>query len=410
MLKYILKLGWKNVWRSPTRSGVVIVTVLLGTWAGIFAAGFFNGMLDDYLKGQINLTVGHVQVMHPEFQDLYNPNYSIPEAEQVIESLRDYPAIRDISAKSIASGLAQSARNSYGVTIWGMDAQNDTSISINSIKGYIEEGSFPEAEGRNEILIGDDLASRLGLKLKSRMVLSFQDINGDITAGAFRVTGVFDSFDSRFDENYVVVNKRNLNELLGRENLTHNIRIDTDDLMQAGILADQIQEDHPDLEVESWREIAPDLRYVFDMQDISLYLVMIIIIIGLIFSIINTMLMAVMERTRELGMLRAIGMNKSRTFSMVMLETVFLTMVGSPAGLLFGWLTISYFGINGIDLSAFSEGLEDWGFTTMIYPSLAFKYYLNIVLLVALAALVSALYPAWRALKLRPVEAIRKFN
>jgi len=240
--------------------------------------------------------------------------------------------------------------------------------------------------------------------------LSFQDVSGDITAGAFRVSGIYDSFDSRFDENYVVVKKSDLNRLLGKGDLTHNIRIDTDNLTTAGALAEQLQKDYPDLEVKSWREIAPDLRYVFDMQDLSMYMVMIIIIIGLIFSIINTMLMAVMERTRELGMLRAIGMNKTRTFSMVMLETVFLTMVGSPVGLLLGWLTISFFGVNGIDLSAFSEGLEGWGFTTMIYPSLAFKYYLNIVLLVAAAALISALYPAWRALKLRPVEAIRKFN
>lgn len=410
MLKYILKLGWKNVWRNPTRSGVVIITVLLGTWAGIFAAGFFNGMLDDYLKGQINLTVGHVQMMHPEFEDLYNPNYSIPDAEDIVRSLKENPVVTEVSAKSVASGLAQSARSSYGVTIWGMDIKNDSSISVRSIRKYLDEGVLPEDENRNQILIGDDLSERLGLELRSRMVVSFQDVNGEITAGAFRVSGIFDSFDSRFDENYVVVNKANLNRLLGDEHLIHNIRIDTDDLMTAGVLSEQLQNDYRDLEVKSWREIAPDLRYVFDIQDLSLYLVMIIIIIGLIFSIINTMLMAVMERTRELGMLRAIGMNKNRTFSMVMLETVFLTMVGSPAGLLLGWLTISYFGMNGIDLSAFSEGLEGWGFTTMIYPSLAFKYYLNIVLLVAAAALISALYPAWRALKLRPVEAIRKIN
>ena len=410
MLKYILKLGWKNVWRNPTRSGVVIVTVLLGTWAGIFAAGFFNGMLDDYIKGQINLTVGHIQIMHPEFEDLYNPNYVIPNAENLIETLQENPRVEEVSGKSVATGLAQSARNSFGVKIWGMDIENDTSASVRSIKGYLKDGDFPEAENRNQILIGDDLAERLGLELRSRMVLSFQDISGDLTAGAFRVAGIFDSFDSRFDENFVVVNKADLNRILGGENLTHNIRIDTDDLMTAGVLAEQLQNSYPDLEVKSWREIAPDLRYVFDMQDLSLYMVMIIIIIGLIFSIINTMLMAVMERTRELGMLRAIGMNKSRTFSMVMLETVFLTLVGSPIGLLLGWLTITYFGNSGIDLSAFSEGLEGWGFTTMIYPSLALKYYLNIVLFVAVAALISALYPAWRALQLRPVEAIRKFN
>ncbi|MFP8487510.1 ABC transporter permease [Gracilimonas sp. Q87] len=410
MLKYILKLGWKNVWRNPTRSGVVIITVLLGTWAGIFAAGFFNGMLDDYLNGQINLTVGHVQIMYPEFEDLYNPDYSIPNADDIVKSLKANSLVKEVSAKSVTTGLAQSARNSFGITIWGMDIENDTSISLQSIKGYLDEGNLPDPQGRNQILIGDDLSERLGLELRSRMVLSFQDVNGDITAGAFRVSGIFDSFDSRFDENYVVVNKADLNELLGDENLTHNIRIDTHELVMADAFARELQQEYPELDVKSWRQIAPDLRYVYDMQDLSLYMVMIIIIIGLIFSIINTMLMAVMERTRELGMLRAIGMNKSRTFSMVMLETIFLTMVGSPAGLLLGWLTITYFGVNGIDLSAFSKGLEGWGFTTMIYPSLGLKYYLNIVLLVAIAALISALYPAWRALKLRPVEAIRKFN
>jgi ABC-type antimicrobial peptide transport system permease subunit len=146
------------------------------------------------------------------------------------------------------------------------------------------------------------------------------------------------------------------------------------------------------------------------MMDISLYMVMIIIIIGLIFSIINTMLMAVLERTRELGMLRAIGMNKARTFSLIMLETFFLTMAATPAGLLISWITIQYFATTGIDLSAFAEGMSEYGLSTIVYPELTLEYYLNITLMVAVAALVSAIYPAYRTLKLNPVQAIRKFN
>jgi ABC-type antimicrobial peptide transport system permease subunit len=103
-------------------------------------------------------------------------------------------------------------------------------------------------------------------------------------------------------------------------------------------------------------------------------------------------------------------MNKSRTFSMIMIETVFLTLVGSPAGLLLSWLSITYFGNTGIDLSAFAEGLNQYGLGTVIYPSLSWPYYLNIMAMIAAAALLSALYPAWRTLKLKPVEAIRKFN
>lgn len=407
MIKNIIKLGWKNVWRNPARSGVVIIAVLLGTWAGIFSAGFFNGMLQDYLHKQIELSIGHLQIEHPQFGDLHNPKYSVSNAAEIVDYLEDQPYTLEISAKSITTGLAQSPHSSFGVTINGIDVKSDTSLAV---KQYITEGSMIDSTARNPILIGIELAERLDLELGSRMVLSFQDVTGEITGGAFRVAGIFDSFVDQFDEGTVFVLQNDLNRLLGKMDAIHNIRVDTYDLSMAEMHASQIKQEFPDVEVKTWRDIAPDLRYTFDMMDLTLYIVMIIIIIGLVFSIINTMLMAVLERTRELGMLRAIGMNKSRTFSMVMIETVFLTMVGAPGGVLLGWIFIAYFGNVGIDLSAFAQGLNQYGIGTMVYPSLSWPYYLNIMLMIAAAALLSALYPAWRTLKLKPVQAIRKFN
>ncbi|MCG2589575.1 ABC transporter permease [Rhodohalobacter sulfatireducens] len=407
MFVNILKLGWKNVWRNPARSGVVIIAVLLGTWAGIFSAGFFNGMLQDYLHKQIELSIGHMQVEHPQFGDLYNPKYSVSNSNEIVSYLEAQPYTREISAKSIATGLAQSPHSSFGVTINGIDVEADTSLAIEQ---YITEGEMIDTTSRNPILIGIELAERLDLELRSRMVLSFQDVTGEITGGAFRVAGIFDSFIDQFDESTVFVLQSDLNRLLGNMDAIHNIRVDMDDLATAEMHAEEIEQAFPGVLVKTWRDIAPDLRYTFDMMDLTLYIVMIIIIIGLVFSIINTMLMAVLERTRELGMLRAIGMNKSRTFSMVMIETVFLTMVGAPGGLLLSWLCITYFGNVGIDLSAFAQGLNQYGIGTVVYPSLTWSYYLNIMLMIALAALLSALYPAWRTLKLKPVQAIRKFN
>jgi len=407
MFLNIVKLGWKNVWRNPARSGVVIIAVLLGTWAGIFSAGFFNGMLQDYLHKQIELSIGHLQVEHPQFGDLYNPKYSVSNSDEIVNYLEVQPYTRKISAKSIATGLAQSPHSSFGVTINGIDVEADTSLAIEQ---YITEGEMIDTTSRNPILIGIELAERLDLELRSRMVLSFQDVTGEITGGAFRVAGIFDSFIDQFDEGTVFVLQNDLNRLLGNMDAIHNIRVDMDDLATAEMHAEEIEQVFPGVLVKTWRDIAPDLRYTFDMMDLTLYIVMIIIIIGLVFSIINTMLMAVLERTRELGMLRAIGMNKSRTFSMVMIETVFLTMVGAPGGLLLSWLCIAYFGNVGIDLSAFAQGLNQYGIGTVVYPSLSWSYYLNIMLMIALAALLSALYPAWRTLKLKPVQAIRKFN
>lgn len=405
MIGRIIRLGWKNVWRNPTRSAVVVIAVMLGTWAGTFLAGFFNGMVQDYLKNQFEISVGHIRISHPQFEDLYDPNYNIPEAQRHLDSLRAYPEVTRLLYQSLASGLAQSATNSYGVSINGVYTDEE---ARHPIANYLTVGTFLGGNLRNPVVVGDDLAERLGLEMHSKMVLNFQDVNGNITAGAFRIGGIFDTISDRFDDGNVYLPAGTLNRLLGREGLVHRIRLDLQDFTRADLIADTLSTRFPELKVASWSEISPELSYVFDMTDISLYVVMVIIILALIFSIVNTMLMAILERTRELGMLMAIGMNRMKLFFMILSETFFLTMVGAPAGFLLSWITISWTGQTGINLTAWAEGLGAYGFSTIIYPELGITYYLNITLLIAAAALLSALYPAWKTMKLNPVEAIRK--
>lgn len=406
MIVNIIKLGWKNVWRNPTRSAVVIIAVSLGTWAGIFLSGFFSGMTKDYLDNQFELTVGHIEISHPKFEDLYSPEYFVPHSDKVANELDQMSFVQDISTQSLATGLAQSAQNNYGVIVHGIHPDSNYTI-----EEYIDKGTMPgKSKERNPIIIGQKLAERLDIELDSRMVLSFQDKNGELTGGAFRVAGIFNTFSNPYDESNVFVNQNNLNELLVLDDQIHKIRLKLTDFTQADQYASQLQKKFPNLKIKTWGEIAPELQYMYGMTDLMMYIVMVIIIIALIFSIINTMLMAVLERTRELGMLRAIGMNKPRVFSMIVSETVFLTMVGAPIGMFLSWITISYFGNVGINLSAFGEGLNAYGFGTIIYPSLPSIYYLNITLLIGLAALLSSLYPACKTLQLNPVEAIRKFN
>ena len=130
--------------------------------------------------------------------------------------------------------------------------------------------------------------------------------------------------------------------------------------------------------------------------------------LALIFGIINTMLMAVLERNKELGMLMAVGLNKGKVFTMIMLETLLLGCVGAPLGMFLGWLTINYFSNNGLDLSSFASGLEQMGMSTMIYPVADTSLYLQMTAAVAITALLAAIYPSLKAIKLRPVEAMRK--
>jgi ABC-type lipoprotein release transport system permease subunit len=161
------------------------------------------------------------------------------------------------------------------------------------------------------------------------------------------------------------------------------------------------------LQTETWQEIAPELGYADEMMKQILYIIIGIILLALSFGIINTMLMAVLERKRELGMLMSVGMNKTKVFTMIVVETLFISLVGGPLGVLLGFVTITYFGSAGIDLSVVGKGLEEFGISTMIYPKLESSFYLNVTIMVMIAALLASIYPAIKALQLKPAEAVR---
>lgn len=402
----VLKLSWKNVWRNPVRSGVVIVAVILGTWAGIFSTGLMNGLSMQYIRNQLETSVAHIQIHQEKFNEESLPRYFISDPDSLADELYRYEFVESMSSRSVVQGLASSPTNTFGVTIKGIDVQEDSTVS--NINTYITEGNYLENPSRNPVLIGSKLAHRLNVSLRSRMVLNFQDVEGNITAGAFRVAGIFDSPNSAFDESNVFIRRGDLNRLLGKENIVHEIAILVDNFKNGDLYRDSLSQKHAGLEIQSWGDISPSLRYSDSNVDFMLYIFMTIIAIALMFGIINTMLMAVLERTQELGMLMAIGVNKIRTFSMVMFETLFLTIVGVPLGMALSWLTMVWVGNVGIDLSAFAEGFEEYGISTMIYPELPEGYYMNIGLLMLVFTIMAAIYPSIKALKLNPVQAIRK--
>lgn len=390
------------------RSGVVIAAVVLGTWAGISMSAFMSGISQQYIRDHLQSYTGHIQIHNSQYIDDPLPEYHIQNPDNLKELLHEQPYVTELTARSVVNGLASSATNNFGVTIKGINTDQEREVS--NLHEYIQEGEFLDPSIRNPVVIGEPLARKLSVETGSRIVLNFQDIEGNITAGAFRVSGIFKSSNSGFDESNVMVRAEDLNSILGKENIAHEITLLVDDFKRADTytvqLDDRIHQEN--ISIRSWGDVAPSLRYVDSNMDLSLYIIMSIIIIALMFGIVNTMLMAVMERTQELGMLMAVGVNKLRTFAMIFWETLFLTMVGVPIGMGLSRLTVALLSNTGIDLSMFAEGLSQYGMSTIIYPELEGIYYLNIAVLMVGATLVSSLYPAWKALQLNPVQAIRK--
>ena len=398
------KIAWKNIWRNKVRSAVVIIAIAIGLWAGMFASAFVVGMMNQKIDSVINLELSHFQVHHPSFQDEMLPKFVIPNSEEIIQKMNNNEAIKNTSPRVVAMPMINSANYSGMLKVTGIDPENEKRVT--DLHEFVLEGKYFEGIKRNPILLSKKTAEKYKIKIRSKVVLTLQDKQGEITAGAFRVVGIYDSKNGMYDEMNAFVLAPDLQKLLDINHDVHEIAVLLNEHDLAESVATQYQEEFPNLEIKSWMDLESGMRFMVEAMDVYTFFIVGIILVALLFSIINTMLMAVLERVREIGMLMAVGMSKLRVFKMIMLETVFLCLIGGPLGLLLAWICIQYFGRYGIDLGGASY--SDYGFTNLVYTQLDMMSYISVTLMVLGMAILAAIYPAVKAINLIPVEAIRK--
>ncbi|MBT8223725.1 MAG: FtsX-like permease family protein [Eudoraea sp.] len=403
-MKMLATIAWRNVWRSRGRSLVVIGSIVVGIWALIFMLGFMNGFMISYINGAIKHEISHLQIHETDFKKDLNIDLVIPHGMDLAGSLASDPRIRAVSPRSITSGMISSPRKSSGVKIYGIIPESERAVTHHD--SLITEGSYFKSNLKNPILIGKELANTLKVKLNSKVVLTFQDRENNLVAGAFRIAGMLETTAPVINKATAYIRMEDLTRIAGLEEGVHEIALFLENPESETALLTDLRSAHPDLLVESWREIAPELELFLSMTDSFLWVLIGIIMIALIFGIINTMLMAVLERYRELGMLMAIGMNKWRIFMMIVIETIFLALVGGPVGILLGLLTMYGLGVEGIDLSAYSEGLREYGYSSILYPYIENNTYGYVAAGVIITALLGALYPAYKAVRLNPTDAL----
>jgi putative ABC transport system permease protein len=252
------------------------------------------------------------------------------------------------------------------------------------------------------------LEKALDYRIRNKVQITISDERGTPIQGIFRVCGIYKTTNTGFDQSTVFVNANELSALYGSTvNLTNEISVLLKSMEDCNSVKEKLAAISPENSVRTWKELAPEAAMMNDFMVIYYFMFIGIIMLALAFGIINTMLMAILERTRELGMLMAIGMNRKKVFVMIMLETIFLTSVGAVAGMLSGWLMISILGKTGIHFSGWGEGFEAIGFAATVYPVVTTDFFIFIIIMVITTAIISSLWPARKALKLNPVEALR---
>ena len=401
----LIKISWRNVWRNKLRSFVVILSVIFGLLGGIIIIAMSYGLNEERMNNAVEAYLSHVQIHNKQFSEDFNITNTIDNLSQIESVIKNDDRVISYSKRIILNGMLSNSNGSYGIQVKGVDPEQEKMVT-NTFEKIIE-GEYFKSKRDNTILVGKKLAERLNLKLKSKVVVTFQDENYDLTSLLFRVEGIYRSGNSRYDESNVFVKNNNIKKNLPTFDGYHELPILLTDINLRNEVKNDLSQISEENIVEGWDDISIELAYANEMLAAVLYVFMMIILSGLSFGIVNTMLMAILERKKEIGMLMSIGMNRYKIFMMISFETIFLSLVALPIGLFSSYLIVEYYSVVGIDLSIVEAGLENFGVGTRLYFKVPNQEYLIVSLMVFIISLISSIFPSIRALKINPVEATK---
>ncbi|CAG22997.1 MULTISPECIES: ABC transporter permease [Photobacterium] len=405
----LIKLAWRNLWRNKLRTGIMLFAMVFGLIGVAGMIGFMNGMYGNMIDNAIAWQTSNIQIHRSEYINEPEINDTIIGSEQIIAQLRDMPDVSAWSARFIADGMVASARSTRGVKINGIDLEAEAKVT--PLVSHIIEGEWLSEQGRNPVLVSSKTAERLRLRVGSKVVLTFTDAANDVSGSAFRVRGIFKSPSSSFDDGNVYVRRSDLSALAHIDGV-HEIAIVVNEATPSSNIVTQavkaqLQAKTSALNtIRDWQQIQPMLATMIKQTGTSTAIILGIFVSAMGLGIVNIMLMSVFERTREFGVLMAVGMQKHKVFLLIMLETSLLGMSGALLGVGFCVVLMMLLQTTGISLNSMAEGLGAFGVDTTIYPRVSFGEYQLIFLTVVAASFLAALYPARQILKQRPADAM----
>jgi putative ABC transport system permease protein len=408
-MRIFIQMSWRNLWRNKRRSLAVILTVAIGIFAMTLASGFINGFNAQMIENTINTSLGHIAIHQKGFQQDMKLEYNFKAGPSLYEAIKSTPGVIAYAPRVKIQGMLRSSEASRGVMIIGIDPEKETKVSEIYRYTQKEGGSrFLEDPAEDAILISATLAKKLDLVLGDRLVLMIQDQKGQIVGAGLKVVGLFVTPMASIDKHVAYVGIKKIQHLAGIGSNISEISIVCTDKNLAGPSAQSIisRSNASRLEILSWKDMAPHLARMIDLADNIVLFFFVIVFISVIFTIINTMIMTIMERFHEIGVMKSIGTRPARIFAMIVFESVNLSLVGLCAGAVLGVCLIFVLSQTGVDLSAYGKNLRNWGTGSTIYPFLKTKDIVSSSIIVIVIALISSLYPGLKAARINPLEAL----
>jgi len=401
----LLTLAWRNLWRHRGRTAAILFALALGVWSMVSLAALSRGSMEQQLvKAILNLT-GHIQIHAPGYRDDPVVEHRLSPPGPALMAALSRPEVTAWATRVRVPAVVASERESAGVTLVGIEPAHERGLSF--IPDAVTQGRYLEAADEAGILLGRKLAERLETGVGRRVVVMSQDVNNSVADRGFRVVGIFDAEPQAAEESYVFVTCATAQRMLKLGNDISEIALMTTDRDRLDGLLAALRAAAPDIDVQPWTVVEPLLVLTEKIVNVILIVWYVIVFTAMSFGLVNTLLMAVFERTREFGLFQALGMPPRHILGQVLAESFILLAVALALGNLGGWLTVLALK-DGLDLSAFAQGFEMMGVSPIIYPALRAGDVTAANVLVTVLGLAASLYPAWRASRHVPVEAITR--
>jgi len=402
----LLRLAWRNLWRNHRRTSIMLMAIVLGAWAMIFMTALMRGMVTEVVKDGISALPGHVQVHHPDYRDDPSIANLIPVTDADLKARFADADVLQWATRVRVPAVITSEYDSRGLTLLGIDPEMERGMTFVDYDAV--EGRFLESADDRGIVIGKKLARTLNTELGKRVVVMSQDPDNDIADRGFRIVGLFEANVTAFEEAYVFVGKATAQQMLRIGDQVSELVVLGDDYRDVeGVFRQTAELVDDKLSVERWYDLDAYLGSMLGVMDGFVFVWVVVIFLALSFGLVNTLVMAVFERVREIGLMLALGMRPANILGQIVIESLMLLAMGLVIGTALSWATVQPIK-DGIDISIVGEGLDMWGMSSVLYPELLLSDVILANVVVLVLGFLASLSPAWRASRYQPIEAITK--
>jgi ABC-type lipoprotein release transport system permease subunit len=406
MLGIVSMLAWRNLWRNHRRTIIMLAAISVGVWAMIFMTSLMRGMVNEMVRDGIDALPGMVQVHHADYRDDPSIINSLPMTDTEIAARFADASFAGWASRVRVPGVVSSEQDSRGVTLYGVDPAQEK--SLHAVGSTVVEGRELEGPADKGVVIGRELAEKLDTELGKRIVLMSQDPDNEIADRGYRIVGIFEASLAIHEETMVFAGKETLQGMLGIDDRVSEIAVLGDDYRNVGPLRDDVfRRVGEGTQVLAWQDLNAYLGTMIAVMDGFVLVWMIVVFLALSFGLVNTLVMAVFERVREIGLMLALGMQPASILMQIIVESIMLLVIGLAIGNALAWLSIVPLQ-DGIDISIVAEGMEMFGASSILYPELEVRDAITANIVVLFLGFLASLSPAWRASRYQPIEAITK--